>query len=217
MSKRWLMDRKRDYYYRKAKQENYRSRAAYKLMQLDERFNVFKQGDVVIDLGASPGGWSQVASEKVGDSGLVVAIDIKTVQPIEGVTIIKGDALAKSTQSLVSEALAGRMARVIISDMAPNISGSYNLDHARSVELARMALEFSGIFLKDGGNLVVKVFDGDMAQELFNDIKERFRVARRFSPKASRKTSSEIYMVGKGLKKPATASSASSERPSPSP
>jgi 23S rRNA (uridine2552-2'-O)-methyltransferase len=193
------MDRKRDYYYRKAKQENYRSRAAYKLMQLDERFRLFHEGDIVIDLGASPGGWSQVAAEKVGEKGLVIALDMKPILPIDGVVILKGDALAMPMRASVLEILAGKKASIILSDMAPNISGSYNLDHARSIELAQMSLEYSGEFLRTGGNLVVKVFDGDMSKEFFDDIKSKFRVARRFSPKASRKTSSEIYMVGKGF------------------
>lgn len=198
MSKRWIMERKRDYYYRKAKAENYRSRASYKLMQLDERFGIFRQGDVVIDLGASPGGWSQVAAEKVGKNGLVIALDLKPVDPIDGMVFIKGDALAESTKAEVDRVLEGRKVGVILSDMAPNISGNYTLDHARSIELAGMSLIYSDRFLRQGGNLVVKVFVGDMAGDLFKDIESRFRYARRFSPKASRKTSSEIYMVGKG-------------------
>jgi len=200
MAKNWFMDRKRDYYYRKAKQEDYRSRAAYKLMQLDERFRIFRKGDVVIDLGANPGGWSQVAAEFVGEKGIVVALDIKPIQPIDGVVMIRGDALAKSTQGQVREALSGRSVNVVLSDMAPNISGNYTLDHARSIELAQISLVYSSLFMGPGGNMVVKVFDGEMSLEFFNEIKERFKVARRFSPKASRKTSSEIYMVGKGMK-----------------
>jgi 23S rRNA (uridine2552-2'-O)-methyltransferase len=198
MSKNWVRERKRDYYYRKAKMENYRSRASYKLMQLDERFRIFRKGDVVIDLGASPGGWSQVAAERVGPSGMVVAIDLKPVEPIDGVVFVQGDALASSTLDAVRGRLAGRQAGVVISDMAPNISGNYNVDHARSVDLAGMALRYSDEFMGQGGNLVVKVFVGDMSNELFDGIKSRFGVAKRFSPKASRKTSSEIYMVGKG-------------------
>jgi 23S rRNA (uridine2552-2'-O)-methyltransferase len=200
MSKRWLMDRKRDYYYRKAKKENYRSRAAYKLIQLDERFNIFRKGDTVIDLGASPGGWTQVASEKVGDSGRVIAIDMKPLEPIVGVELVRGDARSDSVKNEVNELLKGAKADVILSDMAPNISGNYELDHARSIELAGMALEYADIFLIKGGTLAVKVFDGDMSKEFFDKLLKRFRHVKRFAPKASRKTSSEIYMVGRGRK-----------------
>lgn len=194
------MERKKDYYYRKAKKENYRSRAAYKLQQLDERFRLFKPGFTVIDLGASPGGWSQVAAEFVGETGRVISIDLKSIEPIEGVFVIKGDARSELTKGKVAELMADGKADVILSDMAPNISGNYSLDHARSIELAGMAVEYSQIFLRSGGNLAVKVFDGDMAQDFFSKIQTEFRVARRYSPKASRKTSSEIYMVGKGKK-----------------
>lgn len=200
MSKNWNMDRKRDYYYQKAKKENYRSRAAYKLMQLDERFSIFRVGDTVIELGASPGGWTQVASEKVGQTGHVIAIDIKFIEPIEGVEILKGDARSEITKSKVRALMLDGKADIILSDMAPNISGNYNYDHARSIELASMALDYAGHFLRDGGNLVVKVFDGDMAQDFFGKIHKEFRIAKRFAPKATRKTSSEIYMVGKGKK-----------------
>jgi 23S rRNA (uridine2552-2'-O)-methyltransferase len=198
MSKNWVMARKRDYYYKKAKRENYRSRAAYKLMQLDERFRIFKPGDSVIDLGASPGGWTQVAAEKVGSTGLVIAVDMKSMDPVENAVMVKGDARSEETISRVKELLPGGQANIIISDMAPNISGNYSLDHARSMELAGMAMRYSDLLLKRGGNAVVKVFDGDMAHDLFRQIQNKFRMAKRHSPKASRKTSSEIYMVGKG-------------------
>jgi len=194
------MDRKRDYYYQKAKKENYRSRAAYKLIQLDERFNIFKPGDKVIELGASPGGWTQVASEMVGQTGHVIAIDIKSIEPIQGVEIVKGDARSEFTKSKVSAILQNGKADIILSDMAPNISGNYNYDHARSIELAGMALEYADYFLRSGGKFVVKVFDGDLAREFFGRIESKFRIAKRFAPKATRKASSEIYMVGKGKK-----------------
>jgi 23S rRNA (uridine2552-2'-O)-methyltransferase len=197
MTGKWLNERKKDYYYRKAKKENYRSRAAYKLIQMNERFHVFKEGYVVIDLGANPGGWSQVAAEFVGKSGRVIAIDIKPIEPIEGVITLKGDARSGQMLATVRELLQGKTANIIISDMAPNISGNYSFDHARSIELAEMALSYSETFLGPGGNMLVKVFDGDLAPELFERIRKMFRNARRYSPDASRKSSSEIYMVGK--------------------
>ena len=197
MSHRWIAERKRDYYYKKAKKENYRSRAAYKLIQIDERFGIFRKGNTVIDLGASPGGWSQVAAEKAGDAGRVIAVDIKPVEPIDGVLFIKGDARSESVLSNIKETLSGVSADVVISDMAPNISGNYSFDHARSIELAEMALGYADRFLGKGGNMVVKVFDGDMAQEYFGTVRERFGVVKRYAPKASRKSSSEIYIIGK--------------------
>jgi 23S rRNA (uridine2552-2'-O)-methyltransferase len=164
---------------------------------MNERFHVFKEGYVVIDLGANPGGWSQVAAEFVGKSGRVIAIDIKPIEPIEGVITLKGDARSGQMLATVRELLQGKTANIIISDMAPNISGNYSFDHARSIELAEMALSYSETFLGPGGNMLVKVFDGDLAPELFERIRKMFRNARRYSPDASRKSSSEIYMVGK--------------------
>ncbi|MBU4070731.1 MAG: RlmE family RNA methyltransferase, partial [Candidatus Thermoplasmatota archaeon] len=199
MSKNWVSDRKKDYYYRLAKDENYRSRAAYKLMQIDERFSIFRNGDTVIDLGANPGGWSQVASELVGEKGRVIALDIKPLDPISGVVTIKGDARSVAVKSQVKRELLDGFANVVISDMAPNISGNYSFDHARSIELAEMALSYCDMFLVRGGNMVIKVFDGDMAHEFFGRIKDKFATAKRYSPKASRKTSSEVYMIGKGM------------------
>ncbi|MDO9537667.1 MAG: RlmE family RNA methyltransferase [Thermoplasmata archaeon] len=200
MSKSWTMDRKKDYYYKMAKEDNYRSRAAYKLFQMDERFKLFRPGDCVIDLGANPGGWSQVASELVGESGMVISLDIKPIEPIPGVKILKGDARSILTKSQVKELLAGKKAYIILSDMAPNISGNYSMDHARSIELAEMSLEYAKLFLKPGGSLAVKVFDGDMARDFFIKLQKNFRTVKRYNPKASRKSSSEIYYVAKGFK-----------------
>ncbi len=197
---RWRSERKRDHYYRKAKKEDYRSRAAYKLIQMNERFSLIRQGDEVIDLGANPGGWSQVAAELVGDQGRVIAIDIKPMKAIKGVDFLRGDALSSRTISDIRELLDGNKANVMISDMSPNISGNYSLDHARSMELAEMALEYTGWFLRPGGNMVVKVFDGDMTFDYVKKIRTKFRVAKRHAPKASRKSSSEIYIIGKGFR-----------------
>lgn len=196
MSKRWAQERKKDHYYKMAKRDNYRSRAAYKLTQIDRRFDLFKTGDTVIDLGANPGGWSQMALELVGETGMVIALDLKPIEPIPGVTFVKGDVRSKITKRKVSDLLPETGVNVIISDMAPNISGNYSLDHAKSIELAEMALEYVDEFLKKGGHMIVKVFDGDLAGDYFNLIKEKFKIAKRHAPKASRKSSSEIYMIG---------------------
>ena len=197
---RWRSERKRDHYYRKAKKEDYRSRAAYKLIQMNERFSLIRQGDEVIDLGANPGGWSQVAAELVGDQGRVIAIDIKPMKAIKGVDFLRGDALSSGTIADINELLGGKKANVIISDMSPNISGNYSLDHARSMELAEMALEYADRFLQPGGNMVVKVFDGDMTHGYVKKIRTKFNVAKRHAPRASRKSSSEIYIIGKGFR-----------------
>ncbi len=200
MTKRWQSERKKDHYYKKAKNDEYRSRAAYKLLQINNKFNIIKKNDIIIDLGANPGGWSQVAAQLVEETGRVIALDIKPIKEIKGVAFIRGDALQQKTQEEIEGLLDGKKANAIISDMSPNISGNYSLDHAKSIELAEVVLKYADLFLKRGGNIVVKVFDGDMSQDLFNKIKIKFKLSKRHAPKASRKASSEIYMIGKGFK-----------------
>ena len=200
MSKRWAQERKKDHYYKMAKRDNYRSRAAYKLSQIDRRFDIFKPGNTVIDMGANPGGWSQMALELVGETGTVIALDLKPVKPILGVTFIKGDVRSKIIKRKVRELIPEKGVNVIVSDMSPNISGNYSMDHAKSIELAEMALEYADEFLIKGGHIVVKVFDGDLAGDYFKQIKEKFKISKRHSPKASRQSSSEVYMVGKSKK-----------------
>jgi 23S rRNA (uridine2552-2'-O)-methyltransferase len=201
MGKRWLIERRKDYYYRKAKKDNYRSRAAYKLQQINERFMVVKPGDAVLDLGANPGGWSQVASELAGDEGFVVAVDLAKMPPVPGVVFIRGDARKPEIMAEVRAALAetGRdRLDVIVSDMSPNISGNYDMDQARSVELCETALAVADELLRPGGRLVMKVFEGDLFKELVETVKARFSYVRIHGPKASRASSSEIYIVAKG-------------------
>lgn len=193
MTKRWVSEKKRDYYYRKAKQEKYRSRAAYKLIQINERFNVIHPGDRVIDLGASPGGWSQVALELV-EHGKVVAVDIKRMRPIESVEFVQGDVRERGTVQKIIEALGGP-ADVVISDMAPNISGNYSTDHARSIELCEHALSVAREALREGGSMILKVFEGDMYPNLMKKMKSHFRMVKGHGPKASRSASSEIYLI----------------------
>ncbi|MBI0584584.1 MAG: RlmE family RNA methyltransferase [Methanomassiliicoccus sp.] len=199
MSKRWLNERKRDYYYLKAKQLNYRSRASFKLHQIDERFHIFKEGGSVVDLGAAPGGWLQIAKERVGPKGKVVGVDLQHIDPIEGVRTIRGDMTKPETVEALRSLLDGR-ADVVISDMSPNISGSYSMDHARSVDLCAHALEFARQTLRPGGSLVMKIFEGDMINEFLAEVRKDFSSVRLHSPKASRSSSSEIYIVAKGFK-----------------
>lgn len=180
-----------------AKKERYRSRAAYKLKQLNEKFDAMHPGDKIVDLGASPGGWSQVALEIVGPRGKVVGADISRMRPIEGVDFVLGDVRNQKTVSAILDKLGGA-ADVVISDMSPNISGNYSTDHARSIELCEHALKFARNTLREGGAFIVKVFEGDLYHDFLENIKKDFRNVKAHNPKASRSSSSEIYIVAKG-------------------
>lgn len=185
----------RDKYYNRAKQEGYRSRAAYKLKQLDETAGLFSEGDIVVDLGAAPGGWLQVAAEEVGKSGSVVGIDRQRIDPLDGVKTVRGDMTEESTRAEVREQVGE--ADIVISDMAPNMTGEYELDHARSVYLARQAFETALEVLGAGGDIAVKVFEGPDTDTLREDMEAEFEYVRAVYPDASRDTSSELYLVGK--------------------
>jgi 23S rRNA (uridine2552-2'-O)-methyltransferase len=187
---------RRDYFYRKAKDEGYRSRAAFKLKQINQRFNVIKKGDTVVDLGAAPGGWLQVAKELSG--GKVVGVDMLPIEEIEGVGTIKGDIRLDSTVEKIKE-LIKKEADVVICDAAPNLSGNWSYDHARSIDLATSALECARKLLKPGGRFVVKVFQGDMFPDFLDKVRRDFGKVQAFSPEASRKQSAEIYVIGKRL------------------
>ena len=189
------MTRKDDYYNR-AKQQGYRSRAAYKLKQLDSDAGLVSDGDTVVDLGAAPGGWLQVASELVGEGGTVVGVDLQRIDSIDGVETIRGDMTEDETRERIVESVGE--ADVVVSDMAPNMTGEYSLDHARSVYLARTAFETALELLAPGGDFVAKVFEGPDTDELRADIDEEFEYVRTIHPDASRDASSELYMVAKG-------------------
>jgi len=199
VSKRWFREKKREHYYKLAKKEHYRSRASYKLKQIQDRFNVIHYDFLVVDLGASPGGWSQVAAEIAGTRGKVVAIDRARMKPVEKVTVLRGDMLREETVSALFRELGGRKADVVLSDMSPDISGTYSIDHARSIELCETALEFSKKALRPGGNFVVKVFMGDLFGTFMAAVRRDFRNVHAYHPQASRPSSSEIYVVAKGF------------------
>ncbi len=189
-------------YYNKSKQEGYRSRAAYKLKQLDDLENVISGGDAVVDLGAAPGGWLQVAAEKVGPNGRVIGVDLQRIRSFDEsyadrIETIRGDMTQERTRERVIEAAGGEV-DCVISDMAPNMSGEYSLDQARSLHLARQAFETALELLGTGGNFVVKVFEGPDVDALRADLEDEFQYVRATSPKASRKESSELYLIGKG-------------------
>ncbi len=188
---------RRDYFYRKAKKEGYRSRAAYKLRQISERFNLIRKGSTVVDLGAAPGGWCQVAKELSG--GTVVGVDILPIEDIEGVETIKGDIRLEATVERIRELIKKEGADVVICDAAPNLSGNWSYDHARSIDLAESALLCAKKILKPGGGFAVKVFQGDMFPSFLNYVRGCFEKVQAFSPEASRKQSAEIYVIGKKL------------------
>jgi len=196
-----MQERKRDYYYRKAKEDKYRSRAAYKLFQVIEKYHFIKNGDVVVDLGAAPGGWTQAARKIVGNKGFVLGVDLKPIQPFpeKNVQTIVGDIMEQETMQQILEILS-RKADVVISDLSPNISGIWELDHARQIDLAQRALKIALETLKPHGNFFVKVFQGDMLSDFINKVKRSFEIVKIIKPKASRAKSSEIFVLGMRLK-----------------
>lgn len=201
MPKAWVRERKRDYYYKKAKEEKYRSRAAYKLFQAVKKYHFIKHGDVVVDLGAAPGGWIQATRKIVGSKGFVLGVDIKPIEPfsVRNVQMIIGDIREQDTLRQIIE-LIPRKADVVVSDVSPNISGVWELDHARQIDLAQKALEIATEALKSDGNFFVKVFQGDMLDDFIVKMKQRFDVVKVIKPKASRARSSEIFILGMHLK-----------------
>jgi 23S rRNA (uridine2552-2'-O)-methyltransferase len=197
---RWYQERQGEAYYRKAKQEGYRARSAYKIQQIHERFTVVRKGEAVADLGAAPGGWSQVLVELVGPQGLVVGVDLQRVKGIPGAVFLQGDFTKRETHARLSALLAdkGRSALdAVVSDMAPDMSGNYELDQVRSIHLCEMALDFADHHLRKGGAFVCKVFEGADFQEFRKQVKARFKRLHQYHPAASRKSSSEVYLVGK--------------------
>lgn len=190
------MKDRQDYYYWKAKKEGYRSRAAYKLLQMNRTFKLIRSGDVVLDLGATPGGWSQVA---VDLGAMVVAVDVNPMPSMENVTFIKGDITLPETLEKIRDVCDAY--DVVMSDASPKISGKWTIDHLRSIDLARASFNIAKEVLKTGGNFVVKVFQGEEIQKFFVDLKPYFKFKKFHSPKASRKRSAEVYFVGKRFKR----------------
>ena len=195
-SKAWLRRHVTDTYVRQAKEAGYRSRAAYKLLEIDKRDKLLKPGMRVLDLGAAPGGWSQVAAEKVKPAGKVVAVDLLEVKPIHGVTIFKGD-----FREVDLEGALGGKADVVLSDMMPNITGVPLVDQARAAEVSMAAIELCRLFLKPEGAFLVKVFHGGAFDEVLKELRAVFQTVAVRKPAASRGESRENYLLARGLRK----------------
>lgn len=201
MPKAWIRERKNEYYYKKAKAENYRSRATYKLVQANEKYNFIKRNDVVVDLGAAPGGWIQAARKMTGKHGFVLGVDLKPIEPFtqEYIRTIVAD---MTDQDIVEQILSflPHKADAVISDAAPNITGVWEVDHARQIDLATKALGIAQCILRPSGNFFVKVFQGDLLDEFIQTVKASFDEVKIVKPQASRAKSSEMYLLALALK-----------------
>ncbi len=195
------MYNRKDAFYRKAKREGYRSRAAYKLKEINGKHKLLRKGAYVADVGCAPGGWAQVASEFVGKQGLIIGVDILNMEPInrENFVFIRGDFNLSETRQEIKDK-AGREFDLILSDIAPNTTGIKVRDHALSLELCRLVYELSLSFLKKGGNLLMKIFQGEDMNLLLEELRKSFSTVKVLKPKSSRKESIEIYLLAKGKK-----------------
>ena len=213
LNKAWLHDHLTDPYVKLAQKEGYRARAAYKLKEIDETLHLIKPGQLVVDLGATPGAWSQYLRRKFAPkeagtggaavgalNGTIIALDILDFEPIEGVTFLQGDFREDAVLAQLDAVVAGRPVDVVVSDMAPNLSGIESSDSARIAHLVELAVEFAQAHLRPEGALVCKVFHGSGYSQLVKLFKERFRVVKPIKPKASRDKSAETFLVGIGLK-----------------
>ncbi|MDD5959226.1 RlmE family RNA methyltransferase [Methanobrevibacter wolinii] len=203
MGSRWEMERKNDPYYKRAKANEYRSRASYKLKQLDKKYRIIKKGDTVVDLGAAPGGWSQIALEKVQEDGIVVGVDLNRIKPLpnENYYRIRGDFTSQEVQNKIMKLIGGK-AKVIVSDASPSLSGIRDIDHLRSIDLINVVIDIGDNILEEHGNIVIKVFQGPEYKHLIEKLKKKFKILKTTKPPSSRKKSREMYIVGIGFKKP---------------
>jgi len=199
-SKAWMHEHVTDQYVQRAKAEGFRSRASFKLMEIDDRDHLIRPGEVVVDLGAAPGGWSQVAAQRMKGQGRVVALDLLEMDGLHGVQFIQGDFREESVLHQLEELLAGARVGLVLSDMAPNISGVPVSDQARIIHLAELGLDFCRHWLKPEGAFLVKVFQGYGYEEYVREMKQVFKTVATRKPDASRDRSAEVYLLGKGLK-----------------
>ena len=201
MGSKWQMEKHNDPYYKRAKQEDYRSRASYKLKQLDKKCKIIEEGNTVVDLGAAPGGWSQVALEKVGEEGMVVGVDLNRFKKFheENYYGMRGDFTTHEVQEKIMKIIGGR-AKVVMSDASPSLSGIKNIDQLRSIDLTNAVIGIADNILEEKGNLVMKVFQGPEYKQMLDSLKGKYRQVKTTKPPSSRKKSSEMYVVGLGFK-----------------
>ena len=195
MADHWIENHKRDSWRRQAKSSGYRARSAFKLLQIQEKFKLIREGDVVLDVGCHPGGWAQVAVELTGEDGVVIGVDLEPCQPVEGALLLVGDITESSTQERILEELNKRVINTIVSDISPDITGNWDVDQAIAMTLVADVLDFSLDLLCKGGSFTSKVFQGVGIEELITSVKPYFSEIKRFSPMASRNSSSEVYLV----------------------
>lgn len=196
--RQWIMNHKRDPYVIRAQKEGFRSRASYKLIEIDDKYRLLRKGAVVLDLGAAPGGWSQVAAHRTGDSGLTVAVDLLAMDAIPGVRDIQVDFSQESALTAIADSLEGRELDVVLSDMAPNLSGMRDIDQPRSTYLVELAMDIADHRLRTGGGFVAKCFEGEGIDELRRSLRDRYDKVVNVKPKASRPKSREIYLIALG-------------------
>lgn len=195
MSKRWYQENRRDPWRREARSKGYRARSAYKLKQIQDKFGIIRKGDSVLDVGCHPGGWTQVAVEEVGENGFVLGVDLLSTSPIEGASVIIGDISENSTLEEISKLLGDRNLNTVISDISPKLTGRYDTDQAISLELSTLVMDTAMLILTPGGNFVTKIFQGTGIEGLMKAAKQRFSNVQRYAPTASRKSSSETYLI----------------------
>ncbi len=199
-SNAWLREHVNDTFVQRAKAEGYRSRAAFKLMEIDERDRLIRPGEIVVDLGATPGGWSQVVAKRQKGNGRVIALDLLELDPLHGVEFIQGDFREESVLKILETTLAGAKVGLVLSDMAPNMSGVAVSDQARVMHLAELGLEFSQNWLKPDGAFLVKVFHGHGYEDFVKAMRQVFKSVATRKPDASRDRSPEVYLLGRGVK-----------------
>ena len=199
-NKAWITEHVNDAYVQRARAEGWRSRAAFKLTEVDDKDKLLRPGMTVVDLGSAPGSWSQVAARRVAPGGRLIALDLLPMDPLHGVLFIQGDFRDDAVLQALATALDGRQVDLVLSDMAPNMSGIAVVDQARVMLLAELTLEFCGQHLKPGGDMLVKVFQGDGFMELRKALQEQFRTLQMRKPAASRNRSAEIYLLARNKK-----------------
>jgi len=200
-SKGWMQEHVNDEYVKRAQRDGYRARAAYKLIEIDDKDHLIKPGMVIVDLGSTPGSWSQVVTQRLKGQGKIIALDLLEMQPITGVQFIHGDFREDAVLAQLEATLGESRVDLVIADMAPNISGISDVDQANAMYLTELALDFSYKWLKPGGHFLVKVFNGSGFEEIVKNMRQGFDKVSTRKPKASRDRSSELYLLGSGRRK----------------